>query len=115
MICWALIPCAALLLLLRLGEGDSWPVGRNAAAYLAMGGMLPACGLVLWTIWSFTVVGDPRPLIYILFLNPVELVGLVSIATLVLWRISCQKKGCAMKYLPQKQLLWGAGMLFFAG
>ena len=88
-------------------------MGRHAAAYLGMGGMLPACGVVLWTIWSFTVVGDPRPLRYITFLNPLELFGLVGIATLVRWRIYCQNKEYTIKYLPQKQALWGLGLLFF--
>lgn len=113
MICWALIPCATFLLLLYRGKGKSWPVGRYAAAYLGMGWVLPACGLMLWTLWSFTVIGDPRPLSYISLFNPLELAGLAVIISLVLWRISCRNKGYAIKYLPENQLLWGLGLLFF--
>ena len=113
MICWALIPSSALLLLLRLGRGVSWPVGKHASAYLGLGGVLPAFGLILWTLVSFGVASDPSPLPYIPLINPVEISGLVVIVTLVLWVLSRKNNGFSLKYLPEKQSFWGLAVLFF--
>jgi uncharacterized membrane protein len=113
MICWALVPSGALLLFLQLGRGVSWPIGKYASSYLGMGGVLPAFGLLLWTIVSFGVAGDPLPLPYIPLFNPLELSGLVVIITLVLWVLNRKNNGYALKYLPEKQSFWGLAVLFF--
>jgi uncharacterized membrane protein len=113
MICWAIIPCGAFLLLLRLGRGEFWPVGRYKSSYLGAGGVLPAFGLVLWMIFSFSVAGDPSPLPYIPLLNPVELVGIVAIAILVLWVLNRRNNGYTLKYLPARQSLLALSVLFF--
>ena len=113
MTCWATIPSCALLLLLHLGKGTSWPVGKYASAYLGAGGILPTFGLLLWTIVSFGVAGDPSPLSYIPLLNPVELSGAVVIISLVLWVLNQKNKGYSLKYLPEKHSFWGLSILFF--
>ncbi len=113
LICWALIPSSALLILLRLGRGLSWPVGKYASAYLGLGGVLPAFGLILWTFVSFGVAGDPSPLPYLSIVNPVEISGLVVVVTLVLWVLSRKNNGYSLKYLPEKQSFWGLAVLFF--
>jgi uncharacterized membrane protein len=114
-ICWALIPSSAILLLLHLGKGVSWPVGKHASSYLGMGGVLPAFGLVLWALVSFGVAGDPFPLPYLPIFNPVELSGLVVIITLMLWTINLKNNGYdyILQYLPEKYCLWGLAVLFF--
>jgi len=111
--CWALIPGGGLLLLLYLGRGASWPVGRYASAYLGAGGVLPAFGLVLWTIVSFSVAGDPFPLAYMPLINPVELSGLIVLITLLLWLFNRQINGYVLKYLPVQQSFWVLGVVFF--
>ncbi len=113
MVCWALIPSGTLLLLMYLGKGNSWPVGRYPSAYLGRGGVPPAFGLLLWTLLSFESAGDPLPLPYISLLNPVELSGLVVIVSLVLWNLCRQNNGYFIKHLPVKQSYWGLGVLFF--
>ena len=113
MVCWALIPSGALLLLLHLGKGNSWPVGRYASVYLGLGGVLPVFGLLLWMTLSFRVGGDPLPLAYIPLFNPVELAGLVVLVTLVLWIMHRRNRGYFIKYLPEKQCYWGLGVLYF--
>ncbi len=111
--CWALIPSGGLLQLLYLGRGVSWPVGKYASVYLGAGGVLPAFGLVLWTIVSFSVAGDPLPLAYIPLINPLELTGLIVLVTLVLWQVNRQNNGYVLKYLPLKQSFWALGVVFF--
>lgn len=113
MICWALIPSGTLLLLLRLGSGFSWPVGKHASSYLGAGGILPAFGLLLWTIVSFGVSGDPRPLPYIPFFNPIELSGLIIVITLLLWVLNRKNNGYTLKFLPEKLSFWVISILFF--
>jgi uncharacterized membrane protein len=112
-ICWAVIPCCGLMLLLRLGSGSSWPVGKYSRTYLGAGGVLPAFGLILWTIVSFSTSGDPAPLPYLPIINPVELVGILVITSLVLWVQNRRNSGCTLKYLPEKQSLWALAILFF--
>ncbi len=112
-ICWALVPSGALLLILRLGRGLSWPVGRYASDYLGAGGVFPAFGLLLWTLISFGLAGNPQPLPYIPVLNPVELSGLFAIGTLVLWLFNRKNNGYALKFLPEKQSFLGLAVLFF--
>lgn len=111
--CWALIPSGGLLLLLYLGRGVSWPVGRYASVYLGAGGVLPAFGLVLWTVLSFSVAGDPVPLTYMPLINPVEISGLLVLVTLVLWQFNRQNNGYVLKYLPLQQSFWVLGLVFF--
>lgn len=113
MICWALIPSGAMLLLMHLGKGVSWPVGKNASDYLGTGCVLPAYSLLLWMIVSFGVAGDPLPLPYISLFNPVELSGLIVIITLVLWVFNRKNTGYSVKYLSEKQSLWGLAIFFF--
>ncbi|GAB6192274.1 hypothetical protein JCM39068_20230 [Desulfocastanea catecholica] len=111
--CWALIPSGGLLLLLYLVRGVSWPVGKYATIYLGLGGVLPAFGLVFWTIVSFSVAGDPWPLAYIPLVNPVELSGLAVLITLVLWRFNRKNNAYVLKYLPLQQSFWAVGVVFF--
>ena len=111
--CWALIPSGGLLLLLYLARGASWPVGKYASTYLGAGGVLPAFGLVLWTIVSFSVAGDPLPLAYIPLVNPVEISGLAVIVTLVLWRFNRQNNGYVLRYLPLQQSFWALSVVCF--
>ncbi len=113
MICWAVVPCCGLMLLLRLGGGFSWPIGRYSRTYFGPGGVLPAFGLVLWMIVSFATSGDPAPLPYLPIFNPVELVGILVIATLASWVQNRSNSGYTLKYLPEKQSLWALAVLFF--
>ncbi len=113
MICWSVIPCGAILILLHLERGTSWPVGKFASIYLGPGCILPAFCLLLWMIFSYGFAGDPAPLAYIPIVNPVELSGLGVIVTLVLWLFNRQNNGYSLKYLPEKQSFWGLAILFF--
>ena len=113
MICWACIPSGAFVLLLFLGKGTSWPVGKHASTYLGVGGILPSFCLLLWTIVSFGVAGDPSPLPYFPFFNPVELSGLIVLITLVFWSVNRKNKGYILKHLPVRHCFWGLSVLFF--
>lgn len=112
-ICSALIPSSAMLLLLHLGKGVSWPVGKHASSYLGTGSLLPAFGLLIWTIVSFSIAGDPFPLPYLPIFNPVELSGLVVLITLILWSFNLKNIGYIPKYLSEKHFIWGLAAFIF--
>ena len=112
-ICWAVIPSGALLLILHLGKGSSWPVGKYSADYLGLGCVVPGFGLFLWTISSFALAGNPSPLPYVPLFNPLELSGLVVVAVLLLWLLSCKSRGDTLKLLPVKPVFVALALLFF--
>jgi uncharacterized membrane protein len=113
MICWALIPICGLLLLLRLSHGVSWPVGRYSRYYLWIGSILPIVSLVLWLIFSFSMAGNPLPLPYVPLFNPMELTEILVMVILILWGVNRKNSDASCTYLPVKESLWGAGILFF--
>ncbi|MFW2367630.1 MAG: DUF2339 domain-containing protein, partial [Desulforhopalus sp.] len=113
MICWGLLPAGALLLLLRLGSGKTWPVGKYPEIYLGVGSVLPAIGLCCWLMLSFAMAGDPQPLSYIPVLNPVELTGILVLAILVLWVVIRRNRKYTLAYLPDNYFLSALGLLFF--
>lgn len=112
-VCWAFIPVAALLLLLNLGKGLSWPVGKHSSCYLGAGGSLPILGLITWSVFSLALPGDPVPLPYLPLVNPLEISGLVVIITLLLWVLSTSNRGQTFRFFSQKQALWCLSILFF--
>jgi uncharacterized membrane protein len=113
MVCWGLLPSFALLLLLRLGGGKTWPVGRYPAEYLGPGSFLPALSLCGWSILAFGSAGKPLPLPYIPIINPIELTGILVIATLVLWVVIRRNRKYTLPYLPDRYFLMTIGLLFF--
>ncbi len=113
MICWAIIPSGAVLLLIRLGRETWWPVVSFPAVYLCAGGALPAVGLFFWVFASFSLAGNPAPLPYLPLVNPLELTGILAILTLFLWLAKVKTSDCFKKYLPEKFMPAGVGILLF--
>jgi uncharacterized membrane protein len=82
MAAFALVP---LLLLLLVTYGGGWPLARWRFAYgLVVGGVL-ATALSLWVVWSWGDPGGARPLPWVPLLNPLDLVSLAALISLVLW------------------------------
>lgn len=113
MIIWALIPCILLFLMLYLGKGQSWPLGKYSSVYLG-----PACvpvvvALVCWTVGSFFQAGDPAPLPYLPFLNPMEITEIAVLTCIVLWLLACKADDFLNTYFSEKLQFWGLGLLVF--
>lgn len=113
MVCWGLLPSGALLLLLRLGRGATWPFGRYSAEYVGAGSVFPVLTLCCWSTLAFGTAGDPLPLAYIPLFNPIELTGILVIATLVFWVVVRRNQKYTLPYLPDRYFLQAIGLLFF--
>ena len=82
---WALVPLAVLLGLTKVGTRMEWPLKRHWESYLG-GGQLPlAVAVAGWVLVANVHRGDPYPLGYVPFLNPVELVQVLSLGALFWW------------------------------
>jgi uncharacterized membrane protein len=112
-ICWALVPSGGLFLIMRLAGGTLWPVGKFSTAYLSLGGLLPAGGLVLWIFVSFAATGDPAPLPYLPVLNPLEVTGILVIMVIYRWASHNKNSDFVINYLPEKNLLAELATLLF--
>ena len=81
-----LVPALVTLLVATHGPRPAWPVASHRTAYLTLG--VGPIALFAW-LWSWfanaTCSGDPEPLSYLPFLNPLDLtIGSVIVA-LVVW------------------------------
>jgi len=81
-----LVPACCVLLVSCLGERLSWPTARHQDAYLTLGSGPPALFAWLWLLYAnLSSSGDPAPMRYLPFLNPLDLTTgfvLVSLALL---------------------------------
>lgn len=112
-ICLLIVPCGSILLLLKLGRTSLWPVGKYASLYLGIGAILPALIILVWTIFSIGLAGDPSPLVYIPLFNPVELAGFMGMAVLLLWLFQLKNNGYPLSFLSAKEGGMGLSVLFF--
>ena len=82
---WGLVPALCLLLMMKYGPRLPWPVKDFPDAYLGSG-LLPLVAYVaLWTLYASIQSGDPAPLPYLPIVNPLDLVQLLSLYTLIRW------------------------------
>ena len=81
----ALVPAAAVVLLLRQGERLRWPVARRLATYQGEA-LLPVIVLMLgWSLSAALSKGDPWPLPYLPLLNPLELSQVLVLLVVAGW------------------------------
>ncbi|MDR2173003.1 MAG: DUF2339 domain-containing protein [Burkholderiales bacterium] len=82
---WAFVGALLLLALIHIAPRFGWPVARFRSHYLTLGA---APIVLLASGWAFLGVfsdGNPDPLPYLPFLNPVELCQLLVFATVFSW------------------------------
>lgn len=80
---WALVPAAAIGLIVRLAESARWPMRHWRDAYLRTAATGFAVFLAVWTaLMTLGERGDPAPLPYLPLLNPLDItMALAGIAT----------------------------------
>ncbi len=83
--CWGLGPAVAIFCLARWCKGLRWPCGKHPQAYLLAGAALASLWLILWNIYAVSRSGDPDPLPYLPFVNPLELSQFLSLAVSRFW------------------------------
>jgi uncharacterized membrane protein len=90
-----------------------WPFAAFRSLYLGAGGSVPAAGLVLWLLSSFSLEGNPAPLPYLPFVNPLELAGIFSILALYAWLSRVGEGEMVSPAPPKKYLLAIVAILLF--
>lgn len=80
------VPVLVLLFLAKWGDIFAWPVRRHQNSYLS----LAAIPLALWSwLWclvaNFSDRGDPALILWLPFLNPLDLAVALALAALALW------------------------------
>jgi len=84
-IAWAVIPGAAVYLLLNLGKGIAWPVARYSGEYLGTGLGVLALYLLLWSLAAAFHAGDSAPLPYVALLNPIDIAQCFALLAALRW------------------------------
>lgn len=88
LVAFGVLPALMVLLVSLQGARLTWPLARHLGAYLSLGSGPPALFAWLW-IWYANLAspGDPSPVRYLPFLNPLDLAtGFVLVALLQLER-----------------------------
>lgn len=88
--------CLALLVTftLRLSARERWPFTRFREAYSEVGCGLLVALLMLWSLRTNLVSsGDPRPLPYVVLLNPLDLTQLIVLVVCLRWQRHVLRRG----------------------
>jgi uncharacterized membrane protein len=102
-IAWALIPGAAVYLLLNFGKRIAWPVARYSGGYLGIGLGVLALYLLLWSFAAAFHAGDSAPLPYVALLNPIDIAqcfALLAAFRWVLWWRNTDTDKERLEFMP---------------
>ena len=85
LVVWGAVPVAATALLYRLRDQERWPFNAYPGAYFGWGWLAMMGYLLGWLLVMGQVAGDPRPLPYVVIVNPLELVQLAILLLGIAW------------------------------
>ena len=89
---WGLVPALGLAVVSVLAPGTHWPVGAHRRGYLVQGGVPVALLLVLWSLAaSVHGDGDPAPLQYFPFANPLDVTQAIVLTAGALWALRIRR------------------------
>ncbi len=113
-VCIAIIPAFFIMILPGIGKKIQWPVIDHRRSYLDHGLAVPLCFLILWSLVSNFMKGDPAPLPYIPLLNPLTLVQIL-VLLIILFRFASNRKEpeALFAQIPGYYLWAGFGGLIF--
>ncbi|AQV02883.1 hypothetical protein B2D07_04605 [Desulfococcus multivorans] len=89
-IMWGITPGAAVWSLSARCRKPPWPIRRFPWAYLKAGPSLLAVFLLLWSLSTTVVTGDPAPLAYLPVLNPLEISQTFALTMILKWARNSQ-------------------------
>ncbi|MBF0235086.1 MAG: DUF2339 domain-containing protein [Desulfamplus sp.] len=113
-VCFALVPGLFVLTLLTFGEKVAWPIQTHRQSYLDYGVLAPLFFLVLWSLSSNFMQGDPAPLPYIPLLNPLTVCQLFVFLVIIYWLKYNQTQPGKMYSSLKAYYFWaGLGGLMF--
>ena len=103
-VAWGLVPALAVVTVCELVRGSTWPVGAHARGYLVYGSLPVVAWLILGSaLASVFGDGDPAPLPYIPFLNPIDLTQILMLVAIATWssRVAKHERGLGDAVPPQ--------------
>jgi len=112
---WALVPVVLLNVVASKSVRSAWPLARHSHAYLWLGALPLAVFLYVWSLYANgSSNGDPAPLPYLPFINPLDIVQLLVFATLIQWWRAASESGIdATASVPAKWIWSALGALVF--
>ncbi len=113
-VCWGLLPAAGIFFLVRWSSLVHWPFEKWKSYYKGAGISVLAGVLVVWSVLTLGMSGDPAPIRYLPVCNPLELSLLFVIISLLTWLVSCRNGECNLpRFVPIKLLYWLIVLLAF--
>jgi uncharacterized membrane protein len=113
---WALVPVALMVAGSSRTVQQRWPVTAYSNSYLWTG-ILPLLGFVfLWSLYAnWESNGDPAPLPYLPFLNPLDIAQMLVFSAIILWWRSLKPAGIEEASRVPANWKWGlfGGTVFY--
>jgi uncharacterized membrane protein len=106
-IAWALVPCVALLALVRFANRRGWPLGAHRETYVVVAGAGLAAYVACWSLaTNFALSGDPYPLPFVPLLNPLDLAQLLVLLVLLRYCLHVRAARPALSGLAGLSFVW---------
>jgi uncharacterized membrane protein len=101
--------------LLKFGDRIAWPLVRHRETYIAAAGGGIALYLSAWVIYTnLTMPGDPYPLPYIPFLNPLDLAEVFALLVLARFALQVYRERFELLHgLPNRAIAAALALLAF--
>ncbi|UCH49044.1 MAG: DUF2339 domain-containing protein, partial [Betaproteobacteria bacterium] len=113
---WALVPVALMIVVLSRTVQAHWPINAYSQSYL-WNGVVPLVGFVfLWSLYAnWESNGDPAPLPYLPFFNPLDIAQMLVFAATILWWRSLKPAGIEQAARLPANWKWGlfGGTVFY--
>ncbi len=86
-VAWVLLPTLAVWVITARGDRLVWPLRALRTDYM-MQGLAPVTLVIAgWVLYAFFQAGDPSPLPYLPVINPLELMQLAALFSLIVWSV----------------------------
>jgi len=111
---WGLVLALGLLAVSRLNEGSSWPFAAHRRAYLLIAAAPIAVALAVWTLKAnLNGDGDPLPLPYFPFFNPLDLTQALAFVAVGMWLAALRRFDDALRVNVQPAVVVTGTVLLF--
>jgi len=113
-IAWMLVPALTVLLVTKAGHRINWPVTRYKTTYFMFALVPVTIFLLIWSLFTnLTSKGDPWPITYLPFINPLDLAQAFSFITLAVWALHVRNE-LKMPFITSfKNILWAYAAVIF--
>ena len=116
LVAWALVPVALVIITISRRMQDIWPIHHHVNSYLWKG-IVPLIGyLYVWSLYAnWNNTGDPAPLPYVPFFNPLDIAQLFVFTGFIAWWQVLRAKALSQAARLPVSWKWGlfGGIVFY--